>query len=83
MAHVRPKTRGLTLATRVGAGCVGFETRKVTRGHTTTAATTGTAATMPGSQPAAHHTGIGAGISNMLHPHHGATATQARGPASP
>ena len=83
MAHVRLDKRPDAFNSLWEAGCVGFETRKVTRGHTTTAATTGTAATMPGSQPAAHHTGIGAGISNMLHPHHGATATQARGPASP
>ncbi|KAK9836985.1 hypothetical protein WJX81_004371 [Elliptochloris bilobata] len=59
-------------------GCIGFETRKVTRHHMATAAT-GTAATMPGSQPAqGHHTGVGAAISSMMHPHGTATNAQAQ-----
>jgi hypothetical protein len=50
--------------------------------NTTAAAVTGTgtAATLPNTAPASgeHHTGIGAGISNLLHPHGG--GAQARGP---
>ncbi len=69
----------------LSAGCVGFETRKVVRHKQSTAAAitgtgTGTAATLPNTAPASgqHHTGIGAGISNLLHPHGG--GAQARGP---
>lgn len=46
--------------------------------HHAAPAATGTAATMPGGQAVqGHHTGVGAAISNLVHPHAGA-ATQAR-----
>ena len=63
---------------RALAGCMGFETRKVVKHHTAPAMT-GTATTMPGSQPAqGHHTGVGAAISNLVHPHGTGATTQAR-----
>ena len=47
--------------------------------HHAAPAATGTAATMPGAQPAqGHHTGVGAAISNLVHPHGIGAATQAR-----
>lgn len=68
----------LTACSCARAGCVGFETRKVMKHHAAPAAA-GTAATMPGSQPAqGHHTGVGAAISNLVHPHGTGAATQAR-----